>query len=174
MSELYQNWRLKNINCTFHYLSGMPDQLYTLTQEFIYTNNFPDGSFHMRHFGWAAASLFDFLHSESTFVHKISYLRFFLLNTVRDFVLVGDSGEKDPEIYGTIAREYPERIRAIFIRAVKGEAFDDTRFVTAFQGVATEKWQVFNDPKQVPLDLSRAPKAAAAKSKRILFHRFFE
>ena len=82
----------------------MPDQLYTLTQEFIYTNNFPDGSFHMRHFGWAAASLFNFLHSDGTFNHKISYLRFFITNTVRDFVLVGDSGEKDPEIYGTITR----------------------------------------------------------------------
>ena len=161
MAELYQNWRSKNGNMTFHYLSGMPDQLYTLTQEFIYTNNFPDGSFHMRHFGWALGSLFTFLHSESTFTHKMNYLRFFFANTVRDFVLVGDSGEKDPEIYGTIAREYPDRVRAIFIRAIKSESFDDERFLTAFQDVAPEKWQVFNDPKQVPLDLSRSPRATA-------------
>jgi phosphatidate phosphatase APP1 len=161
MAELYQNWHSKNEHCAFHYLSGMPDQLYTLTQEFIYTNNFPDGSFHMRHFGWAAASIFNFLHSDSTFNHKISYLRFFLSSTIRDYVLVGDSGEKDPEIYGTITREYPDRIRAIFIRAIKGEAFDDTRFLTAFDGVSREKWQIFNDPQQVPLDLSRSPNATA-------------
>lgn len=161
MPELYRNWYSKNENCSFHYLSGMPDQLYTLTQEFIYDNNFPDGTFHMRHFGWALGSLFTFLHSESTFTHKITNLRFFFSNTARDFVLVGDSGEKDPEIYGTITREYPDRVRAIFIRAIKGEAFNDERFLTAFQGVAPEKWQVFNDPKQVPLDLSRAPKANA-------------
>jgi phosphatidate phosphatase APP1 len=161
MAELYQNWRTNNNNCTFHYLSGMPDQLYTLTQEFIYTNNFPDGSFHMRHFGWAAASLFDFLHSQSTFNHKISYLHFFISNTIRDYVLVGDSGEKDPEIYGTIAREYPQRIRAIFIRAIKGETFNDERFLTAFEGVSPEKWQIFDDPKQISIDLSRSPKAVA-------------
>lgn len=161
MPELYRNWYSKNENCSFHYLSGMPDQLYTLTQEFIYDNNFPDGTFHMRHFGWALGSLFTFLHSESTFTHKITNLRFFFSSTARDFVLVGDSGEKDPEIYGTITREYPDRVRAIFIRAIKGEAFNDERFLTAFQGVAPEKWQVFNDPKQVPLDLSRAPKANA-------------
>jgi phosphatidate phosphatase APP1 len=161
MADLYQQWRLKHPDCTFHYLSGMPDQLYTLTQEFINANNFPDGSFHMRHFGWAFASLFDFLHSQSTFKHKISYLRFFLANTMRDYVLVGDSGEKDPEIYGTITREYPQRIRAIFIRAIKNEAFDDSRFITAFEGVPNEKWQIFNDPKQVPIDLSRAPRAVA-------------
>ncbi|CAF1295681.1 unnamed protein product [Adineta steineri] len=158
MAELYQKWFTNNNNCTFHYLSGMPDQLYTLTQEFTDTNNFPDGSFHMRHFGWAAASLFDFLHSQSTFTHKMSYLRFFLSNTIRDYVLVGDSGEKDPEIYGTIAREYPQRIRAIFIRAIKGETFNDERFVKAFDGVPPEKWQVFDDPSQIPIDLSRSPK----------------
>jgi phosphatidate phosphatase APP1 len=161
MPELYQKWRLNNNNCTFHYLSGMPDQLYLLTEEFIDTNNFPDGSFHMRHFGWAFASLFDFLHSQSTFKHKISYLRFFLSNTSRYYVLIGDSGEKDPEVYGTIAREYPQRVRAIFIRAIKGEKFDDQRFVSAFDGVPQEKWQIFNDPNQVPIDLSRSPRAPA-------------
>ncbi|CAF0989309.1 unnamed protein product [Rotaria sordida] len=159
MSDLYQQWQIKNKNCTFHYLSNMPDQLYTLTQEFINSNNFPDGSFHMRHFGWAIASLFDFLHSQSAVNHKISYLRFFLLNTIRDFVLIGDSGERDPEIYGAITREYPERIRAIFIRAVNDESFDDRRFRDAFEGIPKEKWLIFNDPKQIPIDLSRAPRA---------------
>jgi phosphatidate phosphatase APP1 len=161
MPDLYQQWQAKNKNCIFHYLSGMPDQLYTLTQEFININHFPDGSFHMRHFGWAAASLFNFLHSRSTFTHKMSYLHFFLSNTNRDYVLIGDSGEKDPEIYGTITREYPERVRAIFIRAIKGESFDDQRFIDAFEGISQEKWLIFNDPKQVPLDLSRAPRAIA-------------
>jgi phosphatidate phosphatase APP1 len=159
MSELYQQWQAKYPNCTFHYLSGMPDQLYTLTQEFITSNKFPDGSFHMRHFGWAIGSLFDFLHSDSTFIHKISYLNFFLTYTKRDYILIGDSGEKDPEIYGTITRQNPQRIRAIFIRAIKGEAFDDQRFITAFEGIPQEKWMIFNDPKQVPIDLSRAPRA---------------
>ncbi|CAF0777375.1 unnamed protein product [Adineta ricciae] len=161
MADLYRQWYTANANCTFHYLSGMPDQLYTLTQEFIYTNNFPDGSFHMRHFGWAAASLFDFLHSDATFTHKIKHLRFFLSNTIRDYVLVGDSGEKDPEIYGTIAREYPQRIRAIFIRAIKNEDFNDRRFLTAFEGIPSEKWQVFDNPQQLPTDLSRSPRATA-------------
>jgi phosphatidate phosphatase APP1 len=158
MSYLYQQWKAKYPNCAFHYLSGMPDQLYTLTQEFINTNKFPDGSFHMRHFGWRIGSLFDFLHSQSTFDHKMRYLRFFLSNTERDYVLIGDSGEKDPEIYGTITREYPERIRAIFIRAIKGEAFNDQRFQDAFQDIPEEKWLIFNDPKQVPIDLSRPPR----------------
>ncbi len=59
-------------------VSSTRDRLYTLTQEFINTNHFPDGSFHMRHFDWAITFLFDFLHCQSTFIHKMSYLRFFL------------------------------------------------------------------------------------------------
>ncbi|CAF4665630.1 unnamed protein product [Rotaria sp. Silwood2] len=89
----------------------------------------------------------------------MSYLRFFLFNTIRDFVLIGDSGEHDPEIYGIITREYPERIRAIFIRAVNDESFDDKRFRDAFEGIPEEKWLIFNDPKQIPIDLSRASRA---------------
>jgi len=166
MSNLYQEWQMKYPNCSFHYLSGMPDQLFTLTEEFINRNHFPSGSFHMRHFNWAIGSLFDFLHSQSTFLHKISYLRFFLSNTKRDFVLIGDSGEKDPEIYGTIPREYPQRIRAIFIRAIKNESFDDQRFFNAFQNISQEKWLIFNHPKQVPIDLSQSPRRIITKSNK--------
>ena len=35
------------------------------------------------------------------------------------FVLVGDSGEKDPEIYADIVRAYPGRILAVYIREVR-------------------------------------------------------
>ena len=34
------------------------------------------------------------------------------------FVLSGDSGEQDPEIYADILRRFPGRIRAIYIRSV--------------------------------------------------------
>jgi phosphatidate phosphatase APP1 len=34
------------------------------------------------------------------------------------FVLIGDSGEEDPEIYLQAAHEYPARIPAIYIRDV--------------------------------------------------------
>jgi phosphatidate phosphatase APP1 len=34
------------------------------------------------------------------------------------FVLIGDSGERDPEIYRDVVKEYPTRIRAVYIRSV--------------------------------------------------------
>ena len=35
------------------------------------------------------------------------------------FVLIGDSGEQDPEIYADIVRAYPGRILAVYIREVR-------------------------------------------------------
>lgn len=34
------------------------------------------------------------------------------------FVLIGDSGQRDPEIYADVVRDYPGRIRAVYIRNV--------------------------------------------------------
>jgi phosphatidate phosphatase APP1 len=37
------------------------------------------------------------------------------------FVLIGDSGQHDPEIYLQVLRDYPNRIKAIYIREVTRE-----------------------------------------------------
>src|SRR6185503_942126 len=34
------------------------------------------------------------------------------------FILIGDSGEQDPEIYTAILSRFPERLRVIYIRSV--------------------------------------------------------
>jgi phosphatidate phosphatase APP1 len=36
-------------------------------------------------------------------------------------VLIGDSGEKDPEIYTAVARRFPQQVAAIAIREVAGK-----------------------------------------------------
>lgn len=40
------------------------------------------------------------------------------------FILIGDSGQQDPEVYGTIVREHPGRIRAVYIRDVTSHRRD--------------------------------------------------
>jgi len=63
--------------------------------------------------------------------------------------LIGDSGEQDPEIFGKIAREHPNRIVAIFIRNVTGEEADGERFRTALEGIARERWNLFRRPEEL-------------------------
>jgi hypothetical protein len=65
-------------------------------------------------------------------------------------VLVGDSGEKDPEVYAAVARRYPDRVRRIFIRNVSGEGPGAARWKVAFEGVSPDVWQVFEDASTLP------------------------
>lgn len=67
----------------------------------------------------------------------------------RKFVLVGDSGEKDPEIYGALARGHPAQIVRIFIRDVTGEPADGERYRIAFQAVGKERWRVFRSADEI-------------------------
>ena len=46
----------------------------------------------------------------------------------RDFVLVGDSGEKDPEIYLKICKRNPGRIKGLFIRDLEHRPMEDELF----------------------------------------------
>ena len=67
----------------------------------------------------------------------------------RRFLLFGDCGEKDPEMYGKIARKYPEQIVGICIRNTTGESANLIRFQRAFLQVPTSRWFVFEDAKSL-------------------------
>jgi phosphatidate phosphatase APP1 len=54
-------------------------------------------------------------------------LRRLLAEIPNPVVLVGDSGEQDPEVYRALAAEFPGRVQAIYIRRV-GPASDPARF----------------------------------------------
>ena len=40
----------------------------------------------------------------------------------RRFILIGDSGEMDPEIFAAVRDEFPDQIEEILIRDVRGDA----------------------------------------------------
>ena len=73
--------------------------------------------------------------------HKEAELRKLLTSFPdRRFILVGDSGELDPEIYGAMAREFGEQVQQILIRKVPGAKNDDARFQAAFEGLDAARW----------------------------------
>lgn len=54
-------------------------------------------------------------------------LRALLKEVPNPVVLIGDSGEHDPEVYAQIRSEFPGRVKAIYIHNV-GKADDPKRF----------------------------------------------
>lgn len=143
MPSAYAAWAAQG--ATLHYVSSSPWQLYEPLEAFRSKHGFPAGAFHLRSFRLSGSSIMSIF--KSPMETKPPRIRAILSRYPKHaFLLVGDSGEKDPEVYGLMAREHPEQIRHIFIRRVDGADNSAARFDTAFAGVPREAWTVFDDP----------------------------
>lgn len=139
MSSAYQDWAANGT--IFHYVSNSPLQLYPALAEFLDEKGFPLGGIHLRSF-WKKGE-----KVEGSDDHKPRTIEKLLhLYPQREFVLVGDSGEHDPEFYGAIARKFPDRIRRILIRRAPGADETSERYQAAFEGLPETLWQVFSEP----------------------------
>ncbi|CAO3696313.1 unnamed protein product [Rhizopus stolonifer] len=112
MADVYMSWYSQG--ASFHYVSNSPFQLIPMLDQFIRHYQFPPGSMHLRD----ESSLFSRLVETPGQAKREAILEIIQDFPQRLFVLVGDSGEIDLEIYTKIASEYPDRILKIFIRDV--------------------------------------------------------
>ncbi|WP_299244199.1 phosphatase domain-containing protein [uncultured Aquimarina sp.] len=118
--QFYQELKLgKNtspVNPIF-YVSNSPWNLYDYLTAFLKKHNFPEGPILLRDF----RTPFD-KTPKPVAPHKQSEI----LNLIKiypnlKFILIGDSGEKDADIYTDIAIKHPNRILAIYLRSVNHE-----------------------------------------------------
>jgi phosphatidate phosphatase APP1 len=94
----------------FFYVSSSPWNLHAFLLAFLRHRDFPLGPVLLR----------DLLGTGGAREPKHGRIREVLdLHPDLRFVLIGDSGEKDPQIYADIVREYPDRILAVYIREVR-------------------------------------------------------
>lgn len=146
MAALYQQWAVRG--CAFHYVSGSPWQLYQPLASFLSDKKFPDGSFDLKLFRLKDPSALDMLSSQTT--HKIGVLEPLLsVFPKRRFVLVGDSGEQDPEIYAEVARTHRAQVLAICIRNVTKEQLDNERMRMLRPALAETPFLLFDKPEEV-------------------------
>lgn len=124
----------------FHYLSASPIQLYPPLAEFVREAGFPPGSMHLRESTtWRTLIPGD----EDSRAHKLGVIARLLADfPQRRFVLVGDSGEADPEIYARVFRDNPGRIDGIVIRDVTGEGRLSQRYRATFEGIDPVMWHL--------------------------------
>lgn len=112
VAKWYNN--LCNMGVHMHYCSNSPWQLYPVLATFFKLAGLPDGSIHLKHYPGLLQGIF-----EPVAERKRPTLEKILDDfPERKFLLIGDSGEADLEVYTEIARAHPRRILAIFIRDV--------------------------------------------------------
>lgn len=98
------------------YVSNSAWNMYDLLRDFIDLNDLPDGPLLLRDIGLNA----------DTDDHKITSIRHIMSRHDHlPAILVGDSGQHDAEIYARIAKEFPGRVQAIYIRDVDPEEKSD-------------------------------------------------
>ena len=97
------------------YVSNSPWNLYRYLEFFLKRNNFPKGPILLRDF----RTPFD-RTPKTELAHKYHEI-YNILNTYPklNFILIGDCGEKDAYIYLDVVKKFPNRISAIYLRAVR-------------------------------------------------------
>jgi len=123
---LFEKFRKEN-KVTFHYVSGSPWKLFPFLEKYTDEYGFPYGTFHLREFNLKPThkEFWSFLNDSDTKKHKIEViekLMFAFKN--RNYILVGDSGQSDPQTYCEIANNHSDRILEIYIRDVNPENFN--------------------------------------------------
>lgn len=103
-------------NNPFFYVSSSPWNMYDLLHDFLDINEIPHGPILLRDFGLEKEKLFRSDHMG----HKYKEIENILLTyPYLNFVLIGDSGQEDTNIYREVVKNYPTRVLAIYIRDVE-------------------------------------------------------
>jgi len=142
MPELYRQWAQEH-GASIQYVSKSPPALHGPLLAFLRNAGFPVSSLHLCPLWSRERSSFK-LRAIEAILAKFPR---------RHVVLVGDSGERDPEVYAEVMRRHPEQVVKILIRQVHPERGVDT--AAAFQGLEPESWQVFQDPAEAELPARR-------------------
>jgi phosphatidate phosphatase APP1 len=169
MNHLYNHWKTKYTqlghDVQFHYVSGGPWQFYPVLQEFLHSAEaaFPEGTWHLNQIFRDLASFMTFIRSPLIF--KVEVIKPLIASFPhRKFVLVGDDGQQDPEVYAEIAQEFPDQVLHIFIHHVNGTNEADgvtsysvaepglQRCQKAFAHLPADKWTLFSDAQLDTLD----------------------
>lgn len=146
MQKFYARLHTSKVDC-FVFVSASPWQLYPIFSQFFWDKKFPDPIYLMKYFRIKDSSFLNlFKNPENYKMATIEPLIKEWKNV--KFILVGDSGEKDPEAYAKLAQKYPERIIKIYIRRAY-EEFLDSRVQTIFKDISQEKYQIFENPEEI-------------------------
>lgn len=98
------------------YVSSSPWNLYDLLSQFFNLQSIPIGPvLFLRNWGVDRNEILPLRNRE----YKLNVIRKMLdFYPTIPFILIGDSGQEDPEVYSDIVNEYPERVLAVYIRNV--------------------------------------------------------
>lgn len=127
------------------YVSSSPWHLFGFLVDFLRLQGIPVGPLLLRELG-----LRDVFKPTNHGSHKLDKIELILgFYPQMQFVLIGDSGEKDPEIYTEIVRRHPKQVRMIYIRNVNPDPVRIDALDRLIEEVSTTGIQLILAPDSV-------------------------
>lgn len=119
VSEFYEHLTQQGQHPVF-YVSSSDWNLFDLIQDFLKYRNIPEGPLllkdphvNLRNIWKSGGGNHD---------HKLEKISLIMsLFPQMKFILTGDSGQHDPELYTEIIEKFPDRVKAVYIRRIKKE-----------------------------------------------------
>lgn len=105
---------MHDMGVKIHYVSNAPWQVYPVLSSYFKLAKLPPGSFHLKQYSGALQGIFEPVAERK----KGTLDRLMRDFPERKFILVGDSGEADLEVYTEVVLGNPGRILGVFIRDV--------------------------------------------------------
>ncbi|EPQ31277.1 uncharacterized protein PFL1_01462 [Pseudozyma flocculosa PF-1] len=114
-----------------HYVTNAPLELHRLVSDFFAAVKLPFGHLTLKHYPSGTRSLLASWLEPAGERKRANVVK--ILDEFRQsqFILIGDSGELDLELYTALAAERPGQVRAIFIRDVSSPRPGDARSPTS-------------------------------------------
>ncbi|RCI15249.1 hypothetical protein L249_6557 [Ophiocordyceps polyrhachis-furcata BCC 54312] len=175
--EGVEEWygELDGLGVSFHYCSNSPWQLFPVLASFFKLSGLPAGSLHLKHYSGMLQGIFEPVAERK----RVTLNELFSDFPHRKFLLVGDSGEADLEVYTELALANPGRVLAIFIRDVTTPAEKVASFSEPTAAPELELRRLSNltlddglpplaDEKPVPPSVSSKPVNGTAKTAEVL------
>lgn len=126
VAQLYSRWQQHSPGLALHFISSSPLPLYKpLRDELMARHPFPLATYHLKWFRIREGATIELLSKSPLLTKRRQIAPLLASYPHRRFALVGDSGERDPEVYTSLLTDKlltPERLTGIFIRDVTCDA----------------------------------------------------
>ena len=155
MAAMYRGWY--EAGADFHYVSSSPWELFEPLAELVKLNEFPSGSMHLRYFRIRDEMLKRWRPQRRK--GKAGVIAGLMKKMPeRKFLLVGDSGERDPEIYRFLARRFKRQVAAILIRQLDLKPLTARRIERVYDVPSSVHVRLFRQPEDLADIVNRIQK----------------
>jgi phosphatidate phosphatase APP1 len=130
MAQLYTELLARHPGSTLWVVSASPPQIRKKIDFFLAKNGFPPASICLR----------DWIRQTNILKYKLGSILALVESSPHPVVLIGDDTEHDPEVFAHVAKRFPEKVSARYLRMVKGRELPEgsTGFFTAFDVACAE------------------------------------